>query len=281
MIIDLHVHTSRHSQCAKSTPEEMVRAARDRGLDGVVLTEHDVVWLDDEFEALRKVCPGLRLFRAAEISTAEGEDMLVYGVSDIGPLSGRQPAATVVEQARRAGGAAILAHPLRYHAAIAEPLLRTPPDACEAWSLNIFAYQRTAIREFSERTGCGLVAASDAHHWASLGAYAVRFERPPRDEAELAAALRARAYVPLQDRNRLAEVDAELAERAVQARRGIDEGLDTPSIRARIGGSLSFIDHIRAGRRPLMLDPAPSASPGQDAGDTPGGLAPVRLPPIP
>lgn len=279
MIIDLHVHTSRHSACGKSTPEEMMQAARDRGLDGVVLTEHNVVWRDDEFDALRKACPGLRIFRAAEISTAEGEDMLVYGVPDIGPLSGRQPAASVVEQARRAGGASILAHPLRYHEWIAEPLLRTPPDACEAWSMNIFAYQRTPIREFSERTGCGLVAASDAHHWASLGAYAVRFDRPLRDETDLAAALRARAYAPLQDRTRLTEVDAELAERAIQARQGIDAGLDTPSIRAKIGGSLSFIDHIRTGRCPLMLDPADPA--GQDRSGTPSGLAPVCLPPAP
>ena len=48
MIVDLHVHTSRYSGCGKSTPEEMVAAAQAAGIEAMVLTEHHIIWPEDE-----------------------------------------------------------------------------------------------------------------------------------------------------------------------------------------------------------------------------------------
>jgi len=270
MLIDLHLHTNRYSACATSSPEEVLAAARACGLDGVVLTEHHRVWPEGEIRELRAAFPELRIFRAVEITTVEGEDVLVY-LPDIADLpTERSSVGELIGQVRRSGGAAILAHPLRYRDTIAETLYANPPDACEAWSLNIFSYQRPGIHAFSERTGCGEVAATDSHAASGIGLYAVRFSSAIGDEADLVAALRARDYTPMQDLRRLQEMDAALSRRAVLARQGIAEGLDTPAIRARIGGSLSFIDHLRAGRIPTMRDPG-----AEDAAPAPPGLVPI------
>jgi predicted metal-dependent phosphoesterase TrpH len=79
MLIDLHVHTPRYSSCARSAPEEMVARAQEVGLDGLVITEHHVVWPADELAALQARFPAVRLFRGVEITTDTGDDFLIYG----------------------------------------------------------------------------------------------------------------------------------------------------------------------------------------------------------
>ena len=44
MRIDLHTHTSALSFDSNIAPQELVRLAKKRGLDGLVLTEHDRIW---------------------------------------------------------------------------------------------------------------------------------------------------------------------------------------------------------------------------------------------
>ncbi len=269
MIIDLHVHTSEHSKCAVSPADEVMATAIRCGLDGLVITEHMLSWTNQDIDRLRNRFPQLHIFRGIEVSTLEGEDLLLYGLKDYSAFTTRRPTTNVMQQVRDAGGAAVLAHAFRYRDSVADALYHMPPDACEAWSHNIFDYQRPLIRAFSARTGCGLMAATDSHCAANIGAYAVRFDQHIRNENELAVALRERAYTPMQDRMRLADIDTLLGERAERARQGIAAGLDTAAIRQQIGGSLSFIDHIRAGRAPTMLDP-------DDAGSASSpGLQPV------
>ena len=53
MLIDLHVHTTAYSGCAKSTPHEMLERATEIGLDAIVITEHNVVWPEERVAALQ------------------------------------------------------------------------------------------------------------------------------------------------------------------------------------------------------------------------------------
>src|SRR6516162_3053308 len=48
MKFDLHLHTSRHSPDSIMAPQLMVRRAHEIGLDGVVITEHDWLWTEQE-----------------------------------------------------------------------------------------------------------------------------------------------------------------------------------------------------------------------------------------
>ena len=59
MRFDLHMHTTRHSPDSQMDPVALVRTARQIGLDGVVITEHDWLWTEAELSELRKMEPGL------------------------------------------------------------------------------------------------------------------------------------------------------------------------------------------------------------------------------
>ena len=59
MKFDLHMHTTRHSPDSVMDPLDLVRRAREIGLDGVVITEHDWLWTPEEVDELQSTAPGL------------------------------------------------------------------------------------------------------------------------------------------------------------------------------------------------------------------------------
>ena len=59
MTFDLHMHTSRHSPDSVMDPFALVRRAVEIGLDGVVITEHDWLWTENELHELRRAAPDL------------------------------------------------------------------------------------------------------------------------------------------------------------------------------------------------------------------------------
>ena len=50
MIIDLHNHTYPKSDDSFISPDELIIKAKDIGLDGICLTEHDSFWTNDDIE---------------------------------------------------------------------------------------------------------------------------------------------------------------------------------------------------------------------------------------
>ncbi|HDN01715.1 MAG TPA: PHP domain-containing protein, partial [Candidatus Bathyarchaeota archaeon] len=72
--IDMHVHTW-YSDSSASV-DEVIEAAKRRGLDGVAITDHNVI--DGALEAERK-SDGLIIIPGEEISTLHGE-LLALGI---------------------------------------------------------------------------------------------------------------------------------------------------------------------------------------------------------
>ena len=68
MRIDLHIHTSPLSACSYIDPNELVQEARRLKLDGICLTEHQVLWDPAE---VAKLAPeaGIKIFRGNEFTT--------------------------------------------------------------------------------------------------------------------------------------------------------------------------------------------------------------------
>lgn len=260
MLIDVHLHTNRYSPCSKTSPEDMMAQAVKRGLDGVVITEHNIVWKDDEIRALREQFPALRIFRGVEVVTEEREEVLIYGIPDAEDLAGKLPAATLVEKIRERGGASILAHPLRYRETIAESLYQSPPDACEGWSLNIYAFQRPGIQAFSAATGCGITAATDAHATFGLGCYAIRLDEPATNDAELVEALRNQHYTPHRDERMLEDLEQDLPDRVARVEAMLAAKADRREIHDAVRCSFSFIRHVEEGRYPSWLRDAEDAT---------------------
>ena len=253
MLIDLHVHTSRYSPCGRGAPEQMVSRAAALGFDAIVLTEHHVVWPEEEVAALGQPCPGLRVFRGAEVTSADGDDFLLYGIGE-GDWKVGMDEREIVERAHAQGAVVVLAHPYRYHDRVPQVAEEGLVDGVEVLSNNILAANQARAEELARRIGAFAVAATDAHHVDSLGLYGIRLHEAVTDEVELADALRRRAFELFVDAERVAAVNAEVATHLHEALDLIAQGYDDGYIRERVPGMhLVVIQGLRQGldvRRP-------------------------------
>ena len=50
----MHAHTSRHSECSRVDPIQLVERVRMKGLQGLVITEHEYLWSPSRSKDLRK-----------------------------------------------------------------------------------------------------------------------------------------------------------------------------------------------------------------------------------
>jgi len=197
LLIDMHVHTDRYSACGRMTPDEMAEAAKAAGLAGVVITEHNVMWSEEEIAELSARHPGLLILRGLEVSAANRHDILVYGVMDASLFHKDMPAREVVEIAHQHGGVAVWAHPMRYHRMMDEEVVNLPFDAIETQSVNIDELHYPALHELAVSRKLPEVYNSDGHDTISLGGYANYFHQAPQNEADLVKIIKSRAYTPL------------------------------------------------------------------------------------
>jgi predicted metal-dependent phosphoesterase TrpH len=197
MKFDHHIHTARHSPDSSINPYGLVQRARQIGLDGVVITEHDYQWQPDELAELAARASPLRVFSGAEVSAREGH-FLVYGLKS---LDEAVPGITVAELLRvvQAEGAAIVAaHPFRWDQPFDEIVAEHGPafDALELVSKNVTRETRAQTEALLRQHGMGATGSSDAHEIESLGCYFTELEGPIDTIADFAAALRARRGRP-------------------------------------------------------------------------------------
>ena len=68
MKFDHHMHTRRHSPDSEIDPLLLIERAREIGLDGVVITEHDYQWEADELADLAaRAAPAASVFRSRDL----------------------------------------------------------------------------------------------------------------------------------------------------------------------------------------------------------------------
>src|SRR5262245_60263870 len=105
MKFDLHIHTRRHSPDAATDPLELVEAAVAAGLDGIVITEHDYMWTEEELIELREAEPRLVILAGVEV-TGRGGDVLCYGITEPFALPRGMPWGELCREVHRQGGVA-------------------------------------------------------------------------------------------------------------------------------------------------------------------------------
>ncbi|MGI6375792.1 MAG: PHP domain-containing protein [Anaerolineae bacterium] len=261
MRIDLHVHTSRYSSCGHATPEEMAQAALDHGLDGIVLTEHNVTWPLDELAELRAAFPALTILSGIELTSDRGDDYLVLGLPRQDWFAPRLPAEEIVQRSQRLGGVVILAHPYRYRDDVPEILFTCPVDGIEVASCNMHGGASQGAVRLVQALGAFPVWNSDAHHTRDVGLYANVLPGRIADEVQLAAALAARTARPFADATRISATNAIWREYLPQIRQLIADGVDDPSIRAALSDRVGYSD-LYAVRNDLeVLRPLPPWQP--------------------
>ncbi len=262
MLVDLHVHTSRYSACGRATPEEMMARAVDVGLDGVVLTEHNLVWPDDEIDALRAQFPQLVIWQGVEITSAEGDDYLLYGLTSAAEhvrepdLQRDTEGERLVRRAHELGLVILLAHPYRYRDEAPAFLTREPVDGVEIMSANILDYAHGHAVALAEELDAFVVATSDGHSTKALGVYAVRFDGASLngqldDERALARALVERRFALYVNGQAITAQNAEIDAHRDQIKRLIGEGLSDSDIREKVPMASGVI--LRALREGLSV----------------------------
>src|SRR5215831_11463234 len=138
MKFDLHMHTSRHSFDSRMEPLAMVRRARQIGLDGVVITEHDWLWTEPELDELRAAAGDLVVLAGMEVSAKEGH-FLAYGVYDPFAVPRGIGVAELCREVHRQEGAVVAAHPFRWGQPFEDILREERPelDGLEVMSNNM------------------------------------------------------------------------------------------------------------------------------------------------
>jgi predicted metal-dependent phosphoesterase TrpH len=165
--LDTHVHT-RFSYDATGSVRAVLAAARDAGLDGLAVTDHDTV--EGAHRAARLASDyGLFVLSGVEVSTAEGH-LLALGVTEA-PAPGR-PMADTVAAVRDRGGIAVAAHPFQMsrHGAGRRTIRRAAPDAVETFNAHLMTgVQNRRARRFADRADYSAVGGSDAHRPGTVG----------------------------------------------------------------------------------------------------------------
>lgn len=180
--------------CAESVaPAEVGVWALHAGLHGVVLTDHDVLWEQEEVAMLQQACRELRFFRGIECS-AQGAHLVVIGIDDAGFLHRGVSINTVIEFAHAHNAAVILAHPYRDSAPEELPLGSI--DAIEVASTSFAPQDSERALRLAYARGMPRVAASDAHALSRIGWAWTEFPRMPADELDLAAMIKQGLGVP-------------------------------------------------------------------------------------
>lgn len=196
--IDLHCH-SHFSGDGVSSPEEMLASAKDKGLHGFAITDHntcDAVHYMIEKGMMRadgQPVDGFLIIPGVEVTTADGH-LLCIGAT-LPHLKGR-PAAEVARLIHEAGGLAIPPHPFDlFRAGIRESVLDTlPMDALEVFNAatTLKRYNRHAFA-YAQGRGLRMTAASDAHDASAIGTAYTILETDDFSVAGVLAAIRAGA----------------------------------------------------------------------------------------
>lgn len=190
MLIDLHCHTRVYSRCSALTPEALVRAALERGLDGVCITEHDAQWPLDDVHAL-SASMAFPVFRGVEVTTEVGH-VLVFGVAVYHPEMATLAALHRI--VRRERGLMYLAHPSRRYGRLPPDELSAYFDSVEAQNGTEGMLQNDTASRLAENLRLPGIGGSDAHSVREVGICATQFTELIHDEASFLAALRSGSY---------------------------------------------------------------------------------------
>jgi len=204
---DLHMHTTRYSPDSTMDPFVLIRRAREIGLNGIVITEHDRMWPETELDELRAMGSDLVILGGMEVSAREGH-FLVYGIQDAAAVPPQIGVAELCREVHAQGGAVVAAHPFRWGQPFAEILQEEQPelDGLELMSSNMDAEcRKLAAKILTEYRLAGL-GSSDAHHESVLGACYTEFAAEIRNDRDLVEAIRG-GKSTAHDRNGLPLID--------------------------------------------------------------------------
>lgn len=204
MIIDLHTHSYPASPCSSVSVEDLIVNAKQKGLNGICLTDHNYVWDQRTVEQLSEHYEFLVL-RGNEITTNQG-DMIVFGFEK--NIKGIIRLEDLKKEVDKAKGFIIAAHPFRgfltfgvsqlgltIEKAVQRSLFKSV-NAIETLNGKVTQKENSFAAEVAKALNLPQTGGSDAHLADEVGIYATRFTDTIKNENDLVQALRDKNYSP-------------------------------------------------------------------------------------
>ncbi len=196
MLIEMHAHTSRHSECSRVDPIQLVERVRMKGLQGLVITEHEYLWSSSEIEELREKTGADESFvilAAQEVNTDIGH-VLVYGADQ--SITGTHPLGELRKSYPHA--ALVWAHPLRKGRTPKISRLLSPDlDAIEIFNNNHTPRGNYHGLMLWHQYKFTAISGSDTHGIETAGTLPTLFDHPVRNMDELVDELKQGRCRPL------------------------------------------------------------------------------------
>ena len=182
----MHIH-SRYSPCSNSPIHAILDKALDVGLQGVAITDHDVIKGALKAKRIAKGY-GIQVFIGSEVTSSDGQ-ILAYGIEQEIPVG--LSAGETIKLIHNLGGVAIAAHPFREMGySLGNKIFDLELDGVEV--LSAFNGIDKEAKSAAEIMGVSMIGGSDAHHPAYVGWGATEFKTSIKDEISLLKAIRNR-----------------------------------------------------------------------------------------
>lgn len=170
---DLHIHSIYSLYDAFSKPEQIVKMAVRRGLDGIAITDHDTVLGGlKTIEYAKRRHPQLKVIPGIEVKTEDGH-ILALGVKSWNNMKDLSTT-EVIERISELGGISVAAHPFDgfWRAGLIEKI--TEFDCIEVLNGKTRHINNFKAQMLSEKLDMPGIAGSDAHFIGHIGcAYTV------------------------------------------------------------------------------------------------------------
>ncbi|WP_092591958.1 PHP domain-containing protein [Acidaminobacter hydrogenoformans] len=192
MKFDLHIHELTHSKDSHLSLEQIVLEAKSRGLEGIAITDHDVLGLRAQARFL-SARHNLPIFVGVEVYTTLG-DILVFGVDQLPAVEEgkRIESQQLIDYVNSKGGATIAAHPFRSNGrGLGEALYGlTGLTAIEGYNGRTTKGHNDRAADVALALGIPMTGGSDAHAPGEVGAYATEVSGVVQTEKDLIQALK-------------------------------------------------------------------------------------------
>ncbi|MFP4000511.1 MAG: PHP-associated domain-containing protein [Thermoplasmata archaeon] len=163
MKFDLHIHSS-YSDDSYISPEDIIKTAEQRGLDGIALNDHNTL---EGYRSVKEYDTDLIIAPALEVSTSGGH-VMALGVQE--EIEDRLSIPETKDRIEERGGLAIALHPYRTPSGLGEKNVRANEwAAIEGLNGRCSKRNNKRAQDLAASLGLPSVAGSDAHRLKSVG----------------------------------------------------------------------------------------------------------------
>lgn len=194
MFLDMHMHEMTYSKDSFLTLDQIAVIAKEKGLDGICITDHDSMGLKD-FAAEYTEKTGFPVFVGIEFYSLQG-DILAFGIDHYPDQ--RIDAQEFVDMVHAQGGITISAHPFRNNRRGLEEYLDIVKgiDAIEVLNGSTLPDATLTAARYANKLHVATTGGSDCHVPEKVGCRATYFPKNIRTTSDLIQAVKSHQCRP-------------------------------------------------------------------------------------